>query len=142
MVNEDINFNEIKLSGKINNIIEKENYTFFGLTCETYSTNNSKAFVSLRIYKDLYNQFKDLFIKGNKVFIKGYLNTYSDNSNNINTYVMTTKIAGNSKDIDSVVPHFRYDPDGVMVWDGKRCESEKCSEEELKELEEFLSEYR
>lgn len=35
-----------------------------------------------------------------------------------------------------------YDTDGVMLWNGKRCESEPCSDEELKELEELLKEFR
>lgn len=139
MNNEDLNFNEIKLSGKINNIIEKENYTFFGMTCETYSTNNSKAIVSLRIYKDLYYKYKDLFFKGNKILIKGYLSSYSDKSNNINTYIMVTKVSKNFKDFENSGPYIRRDPDGIEVWNGKRCESEECSNEELKELEELLS---
>lgn len=35
-----------------------------------------------------------------------------------------------------------YDTDGVMLWNGKRCESEPCSDEELKELEELLKPFR
>ena len=35
-----------------------------------------------------------------------------------------------------------YDTDGVMLWDGKRCESEPCSEEELKELKELLKPFK
>lgn len=31
-----------------------------------------------------------------------------------------------------------YDKDGVMLWNGQRCEAELCSEEEQKELEEML----
>lgn len=29
-----------------------------------------------------------------------------------------------------------------MLWNDKRCESEPCSDEELKELEELLKEFR
>lgn len=35
-----------------------------------------------------------------------------------------------------------YDMDGVILWKGKRCESESCGEEELKELEELLKSFR
>ena len=35
-------------------------------------------------------------------------------------------------------PYIRYDPDGVMVWNGKRCESELLSLEEVEELERRL----
>lgn len=35
-----------------------------------------------------------------------------------------------------------YDIDGVMLWNGQRCESELCTDEELKELEELLKPFR
>lgn len=39
-------------------------------------------------------------------------------------------------------PHIRYDPDGVMVWNGKRCERIQPTDEELQEMEELLKEYK
>ena len=38
--------------------------------------------------------------------------------------------------------HIRYDPDGVMVWDGKRCEKEIPTEAEQQEMEQLLSEFK
>lgn len=35
-----------------------------------------------------------------------------------------------------------YDTDGVMLWHGKRCESVEPTEEERKEIEDLLSEFR
>lgn len=35
-----------------------------------------------------------------------------------------------------------YDIDGVMLWNGKRCESKQCSEEEYEEMQLLLSEYK
>lgn len=35
-----------------------------------------------------------------------------------------------------------YDVDGVMLWNGKRCESKQCTEDEFKEMQSLLSEYR
>lgn len=35
-----------------------------------------------------------------------------------------------------------YDEDGIMLWNGKKCESKKCSEEEYKEMQLLLSEYK
>ena len=35
-----------------------------------------------------------------------------------------------------------YDIDGVMLWNGKRCESKQCTEDEFKEMQSLLSEYR
>ena len=38
-------------------------------------------------------------------------------------------------------PRIRYDSDGVMVWNGKRCESKEPTEEEKREMEEILKEF-
>lgn len=67
------------------------------------------------------------------MFIKGYLNSYST-SNNIKLFIIVTDISDNKEDIlnGRKSSHIRYDPDGVMVWNGKRCESEDPSEEESK----------
>jgi hypothetical protein len=55
---------------------------------------------------------------------------------------MVTNVSDNNKDFEASGPHIRVDSDGVEVWNGKRCESEPCSEEELKEMEDLLSEFR
>lgn len=140
---DDINYNEVLLSGIINNIYDKNKYIIFGLTCNNYS-KNSKCYISLRIYEDLYYKYKDFFVVGNKVFIKGYLNSYSDKNRNIFDYVMVTNISNNPNEITKgrSSPHIRYDDDGVMVYDGKRCEAIPPTEEELKEMEDLLSDYK
>lgn len=143
---EDINYNEIKISGTINNITDtNDKYIKFGLTSFKYTLNGkSNIYVSLNISRELYNTYKDYFIKGNKVFVKGYLNTYTDKFNKIQTFITTTDILTNPSDITSgkKEPHIRYDFDGVMVWNGKRCESIPPTEKELKELEELLKEFK
>ena len=85
----------------------------------------------------------DFFVKGTKVFIKGYLNSYITN-NKIQSFVTVTDIANNQDEIMTgrKGPHIRLDPDGVEVWDGKRCEAIPPTEEELKEMEELLKEYQ
>lgn len=35
-----------------------------------------------------------------------------------------------------------YDNDGVMIWEGKRCESIKALPEEIKEMEDLLNEFK
>lgn len=146
MNNEDINYNEIKISGTINNITDtNDKYIKYGLTSFKYTLNGkSNIYVSLNISRELYNTYKDLFLKGNKVFVKGYLNTYTDRFNKIQTFITTTDISTNPSDITNgrKEPHIRYDPDGVMVWNGKRCESIPPTEKELKELEELLKEFK
>ena len=53
---EDINYNEVMLSGKINNIYNTNNYCLFGLTCNDYSNNN--CYLNLRIHNNLYYQIQ------------------------------------------------------------------------------------
>lgn len=138
--------NYVVLSGIINNIQElKNNYIKFGITVNVYTKIKSKAFINCEAYEDLYNIYKDLFIKDKKVFIKGYLKTYSDKDNNIKSYVMVSDMSNNYDEIikGRSVPYTRVDPDGVEVWNGKRCEAMSFDENdseylELKELyEEF-----
>lgn len=137
------NINEIKLSGIINGIRDNGNmYIKFGLTCN--KNDNGNTLVSLNIHRDLYNKYKDFFVKGNFIYVKGYLNSYIDKNNNIQIFVTVLDVYNNSKDFlnENKSPHIRYDEDGVMVWDGKRCESIPATDEEIKEMENLLSEYR
>jgi len=66
---EDINYNEVLISGYINNITKLNKYIAFGLTCYTFSNTKSKCFIS-------------------------------------------------------------FDSDGVMVWNGKRCEANPFKEDD------------
>lgn len=142
---ENKNYNEVLLSGTINYIKELNKYIAFGLTCENYSKDKSKCYVNLHIYQDLYNTYKDLFYKNNKLFIKGYLNSYSDKDNKINMYVKVTLVADNIEQLTDIKkgPHIRHDEDGVMVWNGKRCEANPFEENdpEYLELLEMLKEF-
>ena len=133
---EEINYNEVLISGTINNIKKLNKYIAFGLTCKNYS-NKSKCFISFHIYEDLYNTYKDLFFKNNKIFVKGYLNSYSDKDNKIVSFVKVTDVSNNSEDIvkGRKEPYIRYDDDGVMVWNGKRCEANYFEEDDPKYLE-------
>ena len=134
--------NEIIISGTINSITDNKNdYIKFGLTTLKY--DERKVFASFNINRNLYEIYKDFFVKGTKVFIKGYLISYIAN-NKIQSFVTVTDIANNQDEIMTgrKGPHIRLDPDGVEVWDGKRCEAIPPTEEELKEMEELLKEYQ
>ena len=134
--------NEIIISGTINSITDnKKEYIKFGLTTLKY--DERKVFASFNINRNLYDIYKDFFIKGTKVFIKGYLNSYIIN-NRIQSFITVTDIANNQDEImtGKKGPHIRLDPDGVEVWDGKQCEAIPPTEEELKEMEELLKEYQ
>lgn len=142
----DKNINHVLLSGIIVNIKEGiGGYILFTMKCKKYSESKYNfVYVSLSIYEDLYNIYKDMFVKDNEIFIKGYINSYVDNNKN---YKMFISVIGVSKSYEQLIedkktPYIRFDSDGVMVWNGKRCESTPLSEEELKEMNELLNEFR
>ena len=143
---DDINFNEVLISGIINVITDTNGkYIKFGLTTNKYTLNNDKkVYVSLNISRDLFNTYQDLFLNGNKVFVKGYLNSYIDQNKKIQSFITVTDISNNPNDITKgrKSPHIRYDPDGVMVWNGKRCEAIPPTKEELAEMKELLKDFK
>ena len=145
-MNNSKDLNDIKLSGVINGITDTDDmYIKFGMTC-IKNTNelNKNIFVSLNINRDLYNKYKDFFVKGKKVYVRGYLNSFLDKNKKIQNFITVTDIfdypINFSKNIKE--PIIRYDSDGVMVWNGKRCESIPLTKEEIKEMEDLLSEFR
>lgn len=142
---ENINYNEVLISGNINYIKKLNKYIAFGLTCKTFSNTKSKCFINFHIYDDLYNIYKDLFLKNNKLFIKGYLNSYTDKDNKIVSFVKVTDVSNNPEDIikGKKAPYIRYDEDNVMVWNGKRCEATPFEEDdpEYLRLVEMLKEF-
>lgn len=120
----EIDLNEILLSGTINNIKDdNKEFIKFGLTSLKY--DKRKVCSSLNINRNLYNKYKDFFVIGKRIFIKGYQNSYSIN-NNICNFITVLDIASSKEELlnGKTGPHIRYDPDGVMVWNGKRCEAQ------------------
>ena len=102
---------------------------------------NNVVYASLKVYKDLYENNIDLFILGKNVYVKGYLNSYSDKNKTIHNYVTVTKIESYDF-INTTGSVIEKDCDGVMLWNGKRCESVPLTEEELSELEELLKSFK
>ncbi len=146
MNHEDINLNEVLISGLINVITDTNGkYIKFGLTTNKYTLNeDKKVYVSLNISRELFNTYQDLFLKGNKVFVKGYLNSYINQNKKIQSFITATDISNNPNEIikGRSSPHIRYDPDGVMVWNGKRCETIPPTKEELAEMENLLKDFK
>lgn len=143
---ENINYNEIIISGIINNITDTNDlYIKFGITSIKYTTTkNNKVYISLNIKRNLYEIYKDLFYKGNKIFIKGYLNSYVDKNKEIKSFISVTDVSNNPNDIikGRKTSYIRYDPDGVMVWNNKRCEIIPPTEEERQEMEDLLNVFK
>lgn len=137
-----VDLNEIKISGTINNVMDNnQDYIKFGLTTLKY--DKRKVYSSLNINRNLYEIYKDFFVKGTKVFIKGYLNSYSSN-NNIRLFITVLDIANNEDELinGKKGPHIREDPDGVEVWDGKREEAIPMTEKELEKMENLLKDFK
>ena len=137
-----VDLNEIIISGTINNVMDNnQDYIKFGLTTLKY--DKRKVYSSLNINRNLYEIYKDFFVKGTKVFIKGYLNSYSSN-NNIKLFITVLDIANSEDELINgrKGPHIRVDPDGVEVWNGKREEITPPTEKERLEMEELLKPYR
>ena len=137
-----VDLNEIKISGTINNVMDNnQDYIKFGLTTLKY--DKRKVYSSLNINRNLYEIYKDFFVKGTKVFIKGYLNSYSSNDN-IKLFITVLDIADNEDELINgrKGPHIRVDPDGVEVWNGKREEAIHMTEEDLEKMENLLKDYK
>ena len=70
-------------------------------------------------------------INNNEVVNKEEEITYMNEYNN--------KINNNKEIFNKIIS---YNIDGVMLWNGKRCESVEPTEEERKEMEDLLSEFK
>lgn len=86
----------------------------------------------------------DLFKVGSWIIITGIPKSYIDKNNNKKFYIFTLELKNAREKIkeEKNSPTISYDTDGVMLWNGKRCESESCTPEEQAEMEELLREFR
>ncbi len=143
---DDISLNKMLLSGIINGVIDtNDKYIKFGITTRKYTIMEDKnVYVSLNIARELYHIYKDYFIKGNKIYVKGYLNSYIDKNKKIQSFITVIAVAKTFEEIikGRKAPHIREDDDGVLIWNGNRCESTPATLEEQKEMENLLSEYK
>ena len=134
--------NEIIISGTINNVYDtNKEYIRFGLV--TNKNNNAKVYSGLDINRGLYELYKDFFVKGKYVYIKGYLNSYSHN-NMLHSFITVVDISDNYNDIikNKELTRISTSSDGVMIWNGERCEMKLASKEKQKEMNELLKDYR
>ena len=100
---------------------------------------NNPSFFSARIYKE----YKDLIKLHEEVYVKGIPGGYVDKKGIKQNYIHVDVI-DDVKVKNELIENniISYDTDGVMLWHGKRCESIPPTEEELKEMEALLSEFR
>lgn len=73
------------------------------------------------------------------MFIRGYLNSYKTD-NKIQNFITVINIPNKLEDITKgrKPPHIRYDSDGVMVWNGKRCESKIPTEKDQLKMKKII----
>ena len=147
-----INRNKIELIGKITSLsyerkdINGKRFMFFDIVQNDKLDNNSysSSFYKVKLNEELLNKYQDIIKVSNNIYIIGYLNSYlKDNQNIYYIYPKEIKLLDkNNKLEDDDIPMIDYDTDGVMLWHGKRCEAIPPSEEELKEMEDLLSEFK
>ena len=114
----------IKEDSVSQHITNLKNYGF--IKCVYSNETHSKSNRTIYLTEDLWakyretNRFNNLDTTGS---VTGHNNNYNY-KNNIKSNINNSTIT--------------YDTDGVMLWHGKRCESEQASPEEIAEMEEML----
>ena len=106
---------------------------------------NSSSFYKIKLSSELMNKYKDIVKISNNVYINGYLNAYQKNKKNIYyVFPKEIKLLDNNYKLENGTkePIIAYDPDGVMLWNGARCEATPPTDEELEEMENLLNEYK
>lgn len=110
------------------------------------------------IINSLYNLKKSNYIKvvidrkennnsKRKIYINNR-NVFNNNSSSIDNNYYTSKEKCrnhnkyNNKNNNLINSIISYDTDGVMLWNGVRCECKECSKEEQDELNDILAEFR
>ena len=143
---------KIILEGNISRINDNQidNFIWFDICKnEKYKTKQGEEKIDTSFFSAKIDRSKiennDLFKVGSWVVITGIPKSYLDKNNYKKFYVFTLDIKGareymNPKEEKNSI--FSYDDDGVMLWHGKRCESEEATPEEIEEMEKLLSEFR
>ena len=98
---------------------------------------NNPSFFSARINKSLKNKY--ILDTNIELVINGIPKGFVDKKGYRQNYIHVTEINGVELSENIFNKIISYDTDGVMLWNGVRCESEPCTDEELKELEELLN---
>lgn len=147
-------FDKIVLEGNISRISnnQTDKYIWFDVCKnEKYKDKNGEmqeiaSFFSAKI--DISNVNTEIFKVGSWVILSGIPKSYIDKNNIRQFYIHVFELSSakeyidNKSKTDNSKANITYDTDGVMIWNGKRCESETASPEEIKEMEEMLSEFK
>lgn len=98
---------------------------------------NNPSFFSARIYKE----FKDQLVLHEEIYVKGIPSGYVDKKGIRQNYIHVDTI-NDTKIKNDLIENkiIDYDTDGVMLWNGKRCESIPASKEEQEEMKRLIDE--
>lgn len=138
------------IEGNISRINDNpdDNYIWFDICKnEKYKDANGNEQVQTSFFSGRIDRKKtinnELFKKGSWIIAKGIPKSYIKNNNKI-VYMLVLDLLDprNINKNKEGSPKFGYDTDGVMLWNGKRCESVEPTPEEQKEMDDLLSEFR
>ena len=143
--------NNITIEGiisRISNKYQERNITFFEVARNNkYIKDGSQikdtSYFSVVIDNKLLINKKDLLKVGKKVVVSGIPNSYFDSSGHKCFTIKAFNIESEEeyKKITSSGPIISFDIDGVLLWNGKRCESKPMDPKEEQEIKDMLAQY-
>lgn len=145
--------NNINIEGvisRISNKYQNKNITFFEIArnnkyIQDGFVKKDTSFFSAVIDNDLLENYRNIFKVGQKVIVSGVPNSYFDKEGRKCFTIRVFKMCLSSKYKSDVVdyggPKINFDTDGIMLWNGKRCESVPMNPEEEAKLKDILSQY-
>lgn len=129
--------NKIKVAGTITRI-GLEGVSVNGNKYLNFDIAINNSFITIKVYKELLEKYKEYIKIGKNVEIQGYLNSYISKNIRI-TYICLSELNVLKKENKQ----FSLNEEGnIEYWNGKRIEKVESSEEEIKELEEMLSVFK
>ena len=138
----------ILVHGKIINIKNNvdDKYIWFEISKDEYYKDkdgymkSNPSFFSARISKILSNKY--ILDTNIEVVVKGIPKGFIDKKGYRQNYIHVTELNGCNLNEDIFEKIIDYDKDDVMLWHGKRCESNPYSDDESNEIEELLAEFK
>lgn len=95
---------------------------------------NNPSFFSVRVSKNMKYKLETNI----EIIVKGIPKGFVDKNGYRQNYIHATEINGLATNkYDEIIS---YDTDGVMLWNGKRCESIPMSKEEQEEIDKLIKE--
>ncbi|MFI3307677.1 MAG: hypothetical protein R3Y21_03835 [Mycoplasmatota bacterium] len=129
--------NKIKVAGTITRI-GLEGVSVNGNKYLNFDIAINNSFITIKVYKELLEKYKEYIKIGKNVEIQGYLNSYISKNIRI-TYICLSELNVLKKENKQ----FSLNEEGdIEYWNGKKIEKVESSEEEIKELEEMLSVFK